>query len=248
VGRKDKQLQFRRLGRAAAVQVRARLRSGRNQALADSEGYLGLLQEIEELGAFLAQNPKATGLHHYSPALLDLAQESPLRGADFPLLLDALRQARNDAAHLGAAARRTTGQAVAVSIVLEDAMARRAELKLVEHFMVDAPTCAEPWQTISMIRRMMLQHQYSVLPYRHSKGWRVVTDDAVVHFLSDNRDERLTLALDEAEAAGLKLKSVATARMGTTIDEVYDPAVAPTLLVIDDENNLRGILTPFDML
>lgn len=249
MGKKKKAAKFPRLSRAAAaVRFRDRLRAARNNALADSEGFLPLVQEIEQLGSYVTNDPSAHSFSRYMPALTSLARESRLMGVDFPLLLDALRQARNDAAHLGAAARRTTGQAVAVALILEDAMAQVANLKLVEHLMVEGPTCAESWQTIAMIRRVMLQHQYSVLPYRHGKTWKLVTDDAVVHFLSDHRNQRLILTLSEAVKAGLKLKPATTATMGTRIDEAYDSVAAPTLLVVDEDENLHGILTPFDML
>lgn len=238
----------RSLSTAAVVRFRDRLRAARANALADSEGFLPLVQEVEELGRFLTNDPGAHGLARYAPALVELSKSAPTRGADFELLLDALREARNDAAHLGAAARRTTGQAITVALILEDAMAHKVKLKLVKHYMVEGPTCAEGWQTIAMLRRTMLQHQFSVLPYRRGKNWHLLTDVAVVHFLRGGPAARLMLSLDEAVQQGLSLGVASTTEMGASIDEAYKSADISTLLVLDEHENLRGILTPFDLL
>lgn len=241
----------RSLSIEAAVHFRGRLRAARDLALADSEGFMQLIQEIEQLGSFLTNDPDARTFARHEDSLVLLAQSSLTLEPNFELLLAALRKARNDAAHLGAAARRTTSQAVSVALVLEEAMAGSTNLRLVEHYMVDTPVSAESWQTIAMVRRVMLHHQFSVLPYRHGKTWKLLTDGAVVRFLGDERERRqarLASTIAEALPDGLSLVSARTARLGTPVHEAYDPEHAPTLIVLDSSDNLRGILTPFDML
>ncbi len=243
-------LQHRRVPTKAAVVFRDRLRAGRATALADAEGYLELLLAIEELGRFVANRADARGLGDYSAALAALASEASVEARGFPPLLDALREARNDAAHLGAAARRTTTQAIDVAVFLEDALANHAKLKLVEHYMVEGPICAEPWQTLSMVRKTMLRSQFSTLPYRRGKTWHVLTDATVVRFLSSERKHRLNLTIEEAlelpkDPLALAVANVVS--LGTLVDPLRSEESLP-VFVLDDAHNLRGILTPFDLL
>lgn len=230
--------------------LRDRLRAGRATALADAEGYLELIRAIEELGRFVTNRAAAHGLGDYAAALAALASEASVETEGFPSLLDALREARNDAAHLGAAARRITTQAVDVAVVLEDALANHAKLKLVDHYMVEGPVCAEPWQTISMVRKTMLRWQFSTLPYRRDEAWHLLTDASVVRFLRHDRKQRLNMTIEEALGHAedpIALLPARVVALGTPVEPLGSEAILP-VFVLDAARNLRGILTPFDLL
>ena len=235
----------------AAIGFRNRLRAARAAALADGEGYLELIFAIEEIGGFVTNNPRATGLGSYAASLTALAVEASVATAAFPSLLDALREARNDIAHIGAAARRTTSQAIDVAVILEDALANHAKLKLVEHYMVSNPVCAEAWQTVSMVRAIMLRSQFSTLPLLRGKTWHVLTDSAVVRFLASERTVRLNTTVADAlsqETGRLATEPAETVRLGDLVDPLRNADELRSYLVVDDAQNLCGILTPFDLL
>lgn len=146
---------------------RDRLREARNVALADAEGYRDLFIAIEEVGRYVTRERVHGG---YAKSLAALASLATGFTPFFPQMLNALREARNDAMHLGAAARRTTLQAAAGAIVLEGALAKHADLRSVEHYMVEHPICAERWQTLSMIRQVLLREHSSQPSPLSTKG------------------------------------------------------------------------------
>jgi len=219
-------------------------------ALADAEGFLPLIQAVEEVGAYLTNGQGRPTLAGYSPALVALASQATADTTLFPSLLDALREARNDAAHLGASARRISVQATDVAVILEDALMNHAKLKLVEHYMVDGPICAEEWQTVSMVRATMLRSQFSALPYRKGSKWYLLTDAAIVRFLAEERSTRLHLTVGDAIAnePKLHLELAQCEVLGSFLEPLRAGTHLRPVLVVDEKSNLHGILTPFDLL
>lgn len=241
-----------RLTTKPAMDFRARLRRARDGALADAEGYRDLLCVIEELGKYATNKKKADSLFDYSDALIDIARQAAGAPNHFPSQLDALREARNDAAHMGAAARRITTQAIDVAGILEEALMNIGKLKSVEHYMVGSPVCAEPWHTLAMVRKAMLHAQFTSLPYLHDEKWHLVTDAAVVKFLSSDRNRRLNMPLRDAVVESsnrLDLIEAKTERGDTAVENLRqrDARDILPILVLDGEH-LRGILAPFDLL
>lgn len=247
----------RRLNAAAAISFRSMLRDARERVLSDSEGFDAAIVAIEALGAFLTDDPKKTSLSAFRTALADLARCSSLVQDDQELMgtLGALTRARNDLMHEGAAARRTARQAVEVCLVLEDAAVVEGGLMLVDHFMVESPICAEPWQTMKLVRRTMLARQYSFLPVRMSKaeGWRLLADFELVRVLPRTETARkkwLNRTLREVvdEEPKLELLPAHVVELGTpTSDLTFDDRV-PVLIVASGSHDLRGIITAFDLL
>ncbi|MBI5497888.1 MAG: hypothetical protein HY904_22990 [Deltaproteobacteria bacterium] len=120
-----------------AVHFRALLRDARTSALADAEGYRDVFVAIEAVGSYLANGRTPRGLGGYAKHIAGFIGDDAL--AHEGGLLDALRVARNDAIHEGAAARRMTAQATEVALRLEEAMAERAKLRRVQDYMVAKP-------------------------------------------------------------------------------------------------------------
>jgi CBS domain-containing protein len=239
---------FQKVPAVLAVRFRQRLQAARATALGDAEGYTDLLVAIEELGRYIQNNPDAHGLGAYIPGLAGLAESASSPDSSFPLLLHALREARNDAIHLGAAARRITQQATTVAIVLEDALANQAGLKLVKHYMVEHPTAADPFETIGMVRQTLLRQQFSALPYLNGQSWSLITDLAIVRFLGgEERKKRLTMTVAQAVEMRLELTAAPTVGPGSNVASLLKPNAQLPVLVVEG-SNLCGIITAFDLL
>lgn len=247
------------LGRDQARHFRSRLRTARDQVLADAEGFDQLIHEIESLGAFLANDAKKKGLHEHKGPLLALASESALHDENrFSELFEVFREGRNDLMHEGAAARRLAEQAVAIALVLEDALMLVPGLREVASYMVESPVCAQPWHTMKMIRHTMLARQFSFLPVRMpGRPWEIVADVQLAAWLPHGpksvRKEHVALALQDAvRDRAFKLLVATTCLPDAPIDEaqrelIARPEHAP-ILVVDREENPVGILTAFDLL
>lgn len=254
-------MRSRLLEPAAALSFRNQLRSDRAEVSADAEAYQALLTTIESLGAHLSNDHRAMGLKAYSTALKELVSRGGVEAwlPEFDGLLRAVRDSRNDLMHEGAAARRTASQVVELALILEDALVLEGELRLVEHCMVQGPTCAEPWQTLKLIRRVMLSNQFSFLPVRMGPEgpWRLVSDIELVRYLRGevpppsrtSRKKLLYQKLTDAVAAtpALQLRAATVLPVGTAADTIDFENDSPAL-VADEAGNLRGIIAAFDLL
>ena len=93
---------------ATAIHFRGELRRARERALSDGEGYQPILFSVERLGRQLW--PNSNGLGGFAGGFQGLVKEHhPLagKGADdhelpFARRYDIVREARNDAMHIGA--------------------------------------------------------------------------------------------------------------------------------------------------
>jgi len=251
-----------KLTRATAKYYRGELRAAREAVLADAEAYARPLQAFERLGGFL--KPRAQGLAKLEPVLMGLGEQSPL-AEDLPhdwpevhrplrTLLSLLREARNDVMHVGAQARSLTSHAVAISLILEDALDEK--LTTAGDFMVASPVTVERWQPVSHARQLMLLNSFSfipVVPEGDGDEWRLLADYDIARYLRsaprDERRTRLTQPLHEAMGSGGLKSSAATL---VDLDEAVSHVVSETdgrpVLVQAAHRGVVGILTAFDLL
>lgn len=250
---------MKNLDRDSARHFRSLLRAARDGVLANAEGFDQVIYEIESLAAFVGDDPSKKGLHGNKGPLVDLASKSALYERDtFSQLFDVFREGRNDHMHEGAAARRLAEQAVAIALILEDALMLAADLRDVQSYMVGSPVCAEPWHTMKMVRRTMLARQFSFLPVRMPDGpWQVVADVHLAAWLPHGprleREKRLALTLADAirnwsftlitGTTCLPEDPIETART-----KLMDGVAKAPILVVDGKENLLGLLTAFDLL
>jgi hypothetical protein len=104
----------------AARDFRLQLQHAREDALKDAEAFDGIIHVVERLGSFCLG--RVENLFAYQPKVEEVASSSPLatdipdqwRGVHTPfnLLYDVVRDARNDAMHIGASARHLTTHAI----------------------------------------------------------------------------------------------------------------------------------------
>lgn len=237
---------------SVALEFAGRLRTARSAALADAEGYLAVVQAVEELGNFLAcKSDRALG--QLGGVLGHLVKKaSPEQHAEFGSLLDALREGRNDAVHVGARARRMARQAVDVAIALEEALMEMAGEPKVEHYMVKDVTRAEGWHTVAMARRSMMAHQFSALPVYLDGVWRVLRDRDVAAFWRGRGSKERDKRVDEAFKGGDLRPALVVGRCDSLVVAARkfkdDPGGAMLAVVCDEDHQLVGIVTPFDLL
>jgi CBS-domain-containing membrane protein len=152
----------------------------------------------------------------------------------------------------GAFARRLTGHAIELSLILEDALRRSLDSPVVSDYMVRNPICADLWQPISFIRQQMLANSFSFLPVNTAQGWCLISDVQIATYLgtvTSTRKVRLAQSLTES---GLKLKLAKLCAENTPLEEalrLLEDDQKP-LLVHPDGNSrsIVGIVTPFDLL
>ena len=249
------------------VYFRDRLRQARNVVLDDAEAFVAVSHEIERLGRYL-NGGKGKGLGSYKEVVADLAKRSPLAEdvpkqwsrwhIEFGVLYKLHQRARNDAIHEGASARSAAAYAVALSLILEDAL--MDDEREVGHVMVRDPVCASLWQPISFVRQTLLANSFSFLPVQLGEGadsrWALVSDFSVARYLRSassetDRGRRLASSLADAVRAddGVRLVDAFICRANEPIDRALASSDGrPVLVVGEEESVLLGIATPFDML
>lgn len=153
----------------------ARFSSARASALADSEGAEPLIFAIEELGRYLSGQSKA--LEQTSKALITwYSSKVPRRSQLFEDRLALLRRGRNDKMHKGFAARNLTKDAVAVALMLEDALKTPWHRLTARDVMTSPPTIAATWMTFGTVRDLLIENSYSQVPIQIDSAWKVISE------------------------------------------------------------------------
>ncbi len=247
-----------------ALHFRDEFRDARAVALKDAEAFDQIVYILERLGVYLTR--RVMDLGKYQSAINKEAAKSPLAGqipgffpqsqTRFEALYDLVRQGRNDALHQGAFARHLTRHAIELALILEDAL--MADAAAVCDFMVKDPVCARIWQPISDLRRSMLENSFSFLPVAAKTSalqkWALVADFSVASYLraakgTMQRKERLAGSLADAIEAGfIALIDAPVCKPEDHITVALKVSQGKPVLVIDADGDLRGIVTPFDLL
>jgi len=247
--------------RAAVITFSGQLREARESALRDSEAFEGIIQVVERLGSFLCR--RIGDLGWYKEEIEKNARQSalaeeipgPWRSLHIPfsLLYDLVKDARNDALHQGAFARRLTSHAIELSLVLEDALRRSLDSPAVGDYMVRNPTYAEFWQPISFIRQQMLANSFSFLPVRGAGDWCLISDLQIATYLGTDVSARRQRLAQNLNAARIPLQQAKFCQVDTPLEEalrMLDNEQRPLLVCLKegDQQALVGIVTPFDLL
>ncbi len=252
-----------------ALHYRDELREARLKALRDAESFEDIVFVFERIGAHLAGEIKR-GLKSYKGAISRYAEKSPL-AADIPEacddwhssfdgLYELVLKGRNDALHQGAFARHLTTWAIELATIVEDALVEEATQSMgaqIKVFMIRNPVCAYMWQPVSSIRQIMLANSFSYLPVmideKPKPSWHLISDFAVASFLRlapSKRKKRLAYKLEEARNDKPDLLCEAhTCRASDLVEKVLEDSHGkPVLILGDNPGELRGLVTPFDLL
>lgn len=252
------------MNQEVALYFRDQLREARAVALKNAQAFEQLIFVVERIGLHLTG--KIENLHAYADDVAKLASMSPLAAevpallpnwhAPFATLYTLVRQARNDALHEGAFARHLTNHAVELTIILEDAL--MGEAFAAREFMVRDPVCALRWQPISSIRTSMLVNSFSFLPVEAEvtspPHWKLLPDFAVASYLRaakspTERIKRLARPLGELVKTGeITLLDAPLCGPEDYIDTILERSKGLPVLVVGLDGDLRGIVTPFDVL
>lgn len=241
---------------------RDQLREARYSALADAEGFSDICFAIEALGLRLLGAQASIGkyrdtiarLASDSSMLSDMPKKMPSMFGSFDALYDVVRKARNDAMHTGAYARHATTKAIELCIGLEEALMRptTTSRRTVADFMVRSPITVEAWQPIARARQLMLTYSLSYLPTQID-GWKLVSEMALARFLHRNTDSRqLATNISDAAQSGLELLPVTPVRENAELDTLLIGSNSSNMcslwIVVDGDDRLCGVLSPFDLM
>lgn len=239
-------------------------RVARETVLKDAENFDSLIHSVERLGSYLFE--RVDGLGGYdslisaqalrSPLASEIPEQFPEFHAPFNRLYELVKDARNDAMHQGAFARRLAEHSVQLSLVLEDALRRGYEMEKVGEFMVRDPICGESWHPISSIRQSMLTNAFSYLPVKKDGVWCFVADLDLARYLAEagsKTDRKRRLATKLSDAPNIPLKVARRCAPDASLNEALEKfGDDPSPLLIDrsqqDSIEIIGILAPFDLL
>ena len=245
---------------------RQELQVAREKALEDAEAFQGIIQVIERLGQFRFRRlgdlgkyeETLTELAWHSPLAFDVADDLRTVHQPFKQLYSLVRDARNDALHIGARARTLTDNTIQLALILEDALRFMGNYKLVGDFMIRNPVCAQLWQPVSFARQIMLTHSFSYLPIKiEDRAWGLLSDLVLAKYLQgapSDRERKLRLAkpIDELllEPRVEKLPAAARLRDDDQIKDILSGLKQLPCLVFNERDSEEpvGILTPFDLL
>ena len=235
---------------------RQQMKKARRAGLSDLENAHQLVVAIELLGKALHGSGDAR-LGRVECCLIAFsAQWAPAGETEDPTssplsaMLKRVREQRNDYAHEGTAARRLARQAAEVALQLERALLN-AETEgrpmKMRDVMITPVICAEDWQTLAHVRRVMLLHEFTILPYRQQDGgWTFIEATEVVRALSTvGMGARNKTVVDAVACGHLRVTPARTAQAGK---EVNQSAPETTLIVKGACQTAVGLVTPFDLL
>ena len=235
---------------------RQQLKKARRAGLSDLENAHQLVVAIESLGKALHGSGRAM-LSSVECCLIafsgqwapDGETEDPT-SSSFPVMLKRVREQRNDYAHEGTAARRLARQAAEVALQLERALLN-AETEgrpmKMRDVMITPVICAEEWQTLAHVRRVMLLHEFTILPYRQQdEDWTFIDATGVVRALSTGENgARDMTVMDAVRCKRLKVTRARTAKAKHEVDQSKPET---TLVVTGACQAAVGLVTPFDLL
>ena len=243
-----------------------RLRDARGRAQRVAEEYRAVVRVIEAFGRYLHGPGGRPGMGGFEddikkwyPGGTTAWERRVDGGPSTKTLYRRVREMRNAEVHEGAAARTLTAQAVELALRLEDAMSETCNAMTVADYMVTSPVVAERWQSVSWVRREMLEGGFSAVPLRYEEQWWLITDTALVQYLSkcarNTASDRLEDALvKKPEGCKLRLHEASTVRPAlcakSFVAEKLD-AAEPVFLVVDEDegdSRLHGVVAAHDLL
>jgi CBS domain-containing protein len=131
-------------------------------------------------------------------------------------------------------------------------------IPLVKHLMISHPVTVAKWQTLREARQLMIRHSSSFLPIEHEGSWKLLADYHLVAYLANHpatpgkeRDPLLNRSLEETLDLGNSNKPLQLIPTKSISPELPVQDIPPTesfpLLVVE-QGQLRGIISPFDRL
>ena len=249
------------------LELRKRLQKARYQVLEDGENWLGIAQAIEAVGKAIVKGDKNKDtlgklqeelrkfVKKWHPTT-DRGKEEAERGpfeSTFKNLLKEVKEARNDEAHTGAAARSAARIATVVGIYLEDTLMAASDAeKDVKAYIQEEVVRAYTWQRLGECRRLMLTHSFSYLPVqiknKIKNEWKMLSDADLAEYLVVKGPDARKETVEEAIKSGLNVKDAPEVKPTYCKRKALNKMEGKAAVVINKEKELLGIITPFDLL
>ena len=221
-------------------------------SLADSEGYMPLIQAMERMGRHLRYIYSGAPVGHLTLPRLErhLAPIAKLSSTDarhLEALFTLITEARNHAVHQGGAARQLRAWGVAYALALQEGLLAKIDDATAEDIMVRDVSVAEPWHLLRDVRSKMLSNSFSFMPVRLDKQWWLLEDVAIVRLLlnCDVKDRRSVLDQTVLSARDCL-------RLAVTIPPMTRHSCIPIghepVLIVDSEDHMLGIVAAYDLL
>ena len=197
-----------------------------------------------------------------SAVLNELANSFPETFTQFDALYELVRSARNDAMHTGVYARHAAAAGIELCIGLEEALMNTKSpmtRKLVKDYMVKSPIVVEPWQPVAYARQLILTHSFSFLPVKLGT-WKLVSETAMARYIQFGGNagsdwaKLLGTSIEDAAGSGLALLDAKVVGLDDDVRKLLKilsdaQALEQHLwLVVDGQDKLCGVLSPFELL
>ncbi|BDP42401.1 hypothetical protein DAETH_23700 [Deinococcus aetherius] len=220
-------------------------RQARYKTLEDAEDFKSVCYALEEFGRRLT-GAHQNGLGRYSVALKSFVGRH--NKVEFDALFSVVKAARNDVSHQGVFARNLASKAAKLVTIIEEELYTMTTL--VRHVMVEGVVFVQPFHTLSKVREIMLENSFSHLPVKIDNEFLLISDHHIVklwsasNLTSNQKYVEPLIALAQLP----DLPSVGKIRESDPVPTAYQTMQGLPLLVLDNNDNPVGILTPFDLL
>jgi hypothetical protein len=234
-----------------AAAVLNELRDIRYSVYKDAESFDEGVAKLEHIGQLLLGKVDI-GFGKYQDEFFKLSTRAPaISSARIKELAYTVKETRNESVHSGAFIRHRVSSLVDFVLILEEAIAMNS--RNASDLMVRNPVTAESWHNIAMIRRAMLAHSFSYIPFFDGAGWKLIADLAVIKFLdsepNSKRDDLLGKSLTDAtKDKKLTLLDAPTGSDQATISDLKEKITHLPILIVDQDQHLLEILSAFDLL
>ena len=231
------------------------LRQARGRVLQGSSNFLDIVQVIERFGKEHWEKKYLKCINKKLAKLID-AWNTGGSPEEVRRLLDAMREGRNEAVHEGTLGRRLARNCVRVSIMVEEALRKEAEMKAVSDHMVETIVHARMWQTLRTIRRTMMENEFTHLPFENEGQWYTVCAKALCVYRDQHRDEgkevwsqTLRDAVEKTDKR-LAVRNAVLVDLSQDIHEATMQLEGQGMLLVrgNCDKGVVGLLTAFDLL
>jgi len=232
-----------------------RLRAARASILADAEDFAVAVDVLKEVQQILMFHSSSLPLDA-TPAEMTLTFcHTQSDYADhFYALAQRLEDIHEHAVRVGPWARKLSRQYVELFLYIEKALT--VSMSVVSELMVKNPVTVEPWQSVEVARRLMLNHAFTSIPVYINHSWYLIDDHNIARYLapgsSPRRDQDLrTASIHQAINNGLTL-SPATCITGRQIVRQFAETMPASLVLVTerrkDREYLLGVISASDVL
>lgn len=259
---KNKHEKQKELNIEESIHFLACFRDARANTLKDIENFNDIIIAIESFGSFLS-NKILSGFGDYKCIIKEFVTKflCDYETEFFETKYDIVRTTRNESIHSGVFARNVSTHSLELLLIIEGALLSFMSKthSTVGSFMVNNVIVAQPWQTVKIVRNIMLTNSFTHIPVYHKDDWCLVSETDIINFLGVNyydksRKENSVKTIQELiESKSYRKIEVVHKPLTESLEEIKNCFLSncgrPILIVNNiHKNQLLGIITPYDIL